>query len=162
MFEHSTVYTIQFSLFQISGSFHSEVSYFIRQLRNFHIVWNVCLLLCLQELSTGPTSEPNESSSHTLTPYFCETHFNVTVIDILVVVLLLMLRPVSVVEGMPNMKSDWACGRILCDEYSGMLGCGVDSGLYCKGWLCIHLQGLKVPQNVWNHQNKYSCTLLVC
>jgi len=80
LFEHSTLYTIHFSLLQktpcgsgISGSLHAEVSYFIKQLRNFHIVWNVCLLLCLQELFTGLSSEPNESSSHTHSIFLWDT-----------------------------------------------------------------------------------------
>jgi len=57
-------------------------------------------LLCSQDLCIGPCYEPYESTPH---PHILwDTFQYYTVIDILVAVLVLMLRTVLVVEGMPE------------------------------------------------------------
>ena len=82
-------------------------------------------LLCSQELSTGPYAEPTESSSHPHNVFLWNMVWYYSVIYILFTVLLLLLRPVSVVEGIPKMKLCCTCGRILCDDdYSSLLGYG--------------------------------------
>ena len=82
-------------------------------------------LLCSQELSRSPYAEPTESSSHPHNIFLWNMVWYCSAIYILFTVLLLILRPVSVVEGIPKMKSCCTCGRILCDDdYSSLLGYG--------------------------------------
>ena len=51
--------------------------------------------LCLQELSTGPSSEPHESSPQPHITFLWDSFYYYPLIDILVRVLLLMLRTLS-------------------------------------------------------------------